>query len=136
MDQTDRKILKQLTKNARMPATAIGKEIGLSRTAVQDRIRRMEERGVIMACTVEIADVDAGQIKAFVFANFAQRPCEVILSWLRTLDGVKRVASLSGELDCLIEVVLPETNDLSKFNDFLLNDDRICSIKSQIILSE
>ncbi|MEW7007876.1 Lrp/AsnC family transcriptional regulator [Lentilitoribacter sp. EG35] len=136
LDQTDRKILRQLTINARMPATTIGKEIALSRTAVQDRIRRMEERGIIKGYTVEIDQEHNGKIKAIVFICFSQRPCEPILNWLGTLDGVKRVVSLSGELDCLIEVALPDTRKLSEFSDFLLNDVRIASVKSQIILSE
>lgn len=136
LDQTDRKILRQLTKNARMPATAIGKEIALSRTAVQDRIRRMEERGIIKGYMVDIADENRDDVKALVFMTFATRPCAPILDWLRTMDGITRVISLSGELDCVLELALPDTLSLSKFIDTLLKDARINSAKSQIILSE
>lgn len=136
MDKTDRKILEKLSKNARMPITVIGKEIALSRTAVQDRIRRMEESGIITGYSVDIACEYENRVKALIFINFSQHPCGPILGWLGALDNVQRVVSLSGELDCLMEVMLPDTESLSKLKDFLLTDARISSVKSQIVLSE
>lgn len=45
LDKTNKRILALLEKNARMSAAAIGREIGLSRPAVQDRIAAMEQGG-------------------------------------------------------------------------------------------
>lgn len=119
-----------------MPVTTIGKEIGLSRTAIQDRIRRMEERRIITGYSVDIADENQDDMKALVFMTFATRPCAPILDWLRDIDGVMRVISLSGELDCVVEVAFPTALDLSAFGDHLLTNERILTVKTQIILSE
>ena len=43
MDHTDQKILAALARNARLSFAALGREIGLSRTAVQDRVGRLEQ---------------------------------------------------------------------------------------------
>ena len=52
MDAIDYKILKILQKNARETASNISKEIHLSVSAVIERIRKMEETGVIKEYTI------------------------------------------------------------------------------------
>ena len=47
LDSTDWNILKELQKNARAPFTDIGQKVGLTGPAVRDRIKDMEEFGII-----------------------------------------------------------------------------------------
>lgn len=47
LDATDRKILKYLIKNARMPFLEIARECGISGAAIHQRIRKLDESGVI-----------------------------------------------------------------------------------------
>ena len=47
IDEKDKKILKMLTKNARIPYTKIAKEIGLSEGAIRKRVETLEKNGVI-----------------------------------------------------------------------------------------
>ena len=48
LDATDRKILKFLVRNARMPYLEIARECGISGAAIHQRIKKLEESGVIM----------------------------------------------------------------------------------------
>ncbi len=48
LDSTDRKILKFLIKNARMPFLEIARECGISGAAIHQRIRKLDEAGVIL----------------------------------------------------------------------------------------
>ena len=48
MDAIDRKILKFLIKNARMPFLEIARECGISGAAIHQRIRKLDESGVIL----------------------------------------------------------------------------------------
>ena len=48
LDSTDRKILKFLVKNARMPYLEIARECGISGAAIHQRINKLEDWGVIM----------------------------------------------------------------------------------------
>ncbi|MEG0808187.1 MAG: Lrp/AsnC ligand binding domain-containing protein [Alistipes sp.] len=48
LDATDRKILKFLIKNARMPFLEIARECGISGAAIHQRIRKLNESGVIL----------------------------------------------------------------------------------------
>lgn len=49
MDQTDLKILSHLQENARLSMVEIGKLVGLSSPSVTERVRRLEEQGVIIS---------------------------------------------------------------------------------------
>lgn len=51
LDRTDRRILQLLTEDGRMSHAAIAKEVGLSGPAVHDRVRKLEQQGVIAGYT-------------------------------------------------------------------------------------
>ncbi len=58
MEKLDRQILALLARDGRMSYTDIGKETGLSTSAAQQRVRRLEQRGVIKGYAA-IVDADA-----------------------------------------------------------------------------
>src|SRR3954465_252964 len=59
LDRTDRALLVALSRDGRRPAADLGKELGLSRQAVTERIRELERSGVIRGYR---ADVDPGSL--------------------------------------------------------------------------
>ncbi|HEY1386577.1 MAG TPA: AsnC family transcriptional regulator, partial [Dongiaceae bacterium] len=52
LDDTDRRLISLLRANARMPTAALGRHLGLSRSAVQERLKRLERDGVITGYTI------------------------------------------------------------------------------------
>ena len=67
MDKIDYRILECLKKNARMSTSAIGETINMSVSAVSERIRRLENSGVISQYTTILDRNKIGQdIKAFI----------------------------------------------------------------------
>ena len=59
LDTLDRRILARYQHDTKRPAATIGEEVGLSAAAVQRRIKRLRDTGVIRA---EIADIDPAKI--------------------------------------------------------------------------
>ena len=57
MEQLDQRILALLARDGRMSYTDIGKETGLSTSAAQQRVRRLEQRGVIKGYRAVLAEV-------------------------------------------------------------------------------
>ena len=55
MESTDRQILSLLSQDGRMSYTDIGRETGLSTSAAQQRVRRLEQRGLITGYRAEIS---------------------------------------------------------------------------------
>jgi Lrp/AsnC family leucine-responsive transcriptional regulator len=54
LDDVDRNILGHLVENARRSLKELGKRVGLSSPSVSERLRRLEERGVIRSFTIDI----------------------------------------------------------------------------------
>lgn len=68
MEDLDRQILRLLAGNGRMSYTDLGKETGLSTSAVHQRVRRLEQRGVIRGYAA-IIDYDAIELPLTAFIS-------------------------------------------------------------------
>ena len=67
LTEKDEELIGHLRLNAREPVASLARKLGLSRTTVQDRLRRLEERGIIAGYAVKLAeDLDKGGIRADV----------------------------------------------------------------------
>lgn len=135
MDRTDKRILGLLGKNARISFAALGREIGLSRTAVQDRVTRLETAGIIRSYDINFSIQEAGMISALLFIKIAVRPCDQALEWLASLEGVHEVLSLSGNIDAVARCVVASTSDLTALNDKIGASQLIASSTSNLVLA-
>ena len=70
MDNIDLKIISMLKKNARVSASAISKEVGLAVSSVTERIRRLENQGIILQYTTVI---DNSKIEGGITAMMASK---------------------------------------------------------------
>ena len=77
IDRTNKRILALLRKDGRMSAAAIGRTIGLSRPAVQERISLMERSGLILGYHADVAET-LGLVSAVLFIQIAEHIVEVI----------------------------------------------------------
>ena len=134
MDLTDRRILAVLEGNARTSAAEIGRQIGLSRTAVQDRLSKLEASGVVSGYHVQVAEAHDDMIRAVLFVKIAARPCDPALNWMASLEGVLEVISLSGELDALVRCTVPDVAALTALNDRIGASDLIAKSSSSVVL--
>lgn len=55
MDATDRRIVEELQANGRVSWAELARVVGMSGPSVQDRVRRLEERGVVTGYTASVA---------------------------------------------------------------------------------
>lgn len=118
-----------------MTAAAIGRTIGLSRPAVQERISLMERSGLILGYHADVAET-LGLVSAVLFIQIAERPCEKALQWLMTLAGVTSAFSLAGEIDAIVFASVPTMADLSALNDQVLASPLILATKSTVVLRQ
>ncbi|WP_226482076.1 AsnC family transcriptional regulator [Natrinema amylolyticum] len=100
LDETDMEILRLLGENARRPFSDIADEVGLSGPAVSDRVRRLEETGVIERFTV---DVDQSQLRAgvpvFVRATVPAADIDDCKAAIADADAVEHVfVTADGEV--------------------------------------
>jgi DNA-binding Lrp family transcriptional regulator len=109
LDPPDRRLLALLQANAREPAASLARKLGLSRSAVQARIARLERDGVIKGYSARLAsDLDGSGIKAHVAIAVTPKLAERVVRALRGMPEIKSLSAVSGDYD-LIAVLAAET---------------------------
>jgi Lrp/AsnC family leucine-responsive transcriptional regulator len=114
MEKLDRRILALLARDGRMSYTDIGKETGLSTSAAQQRVRRLEQRGVIKGYA---AVLDATELGLLVTAFVAIKPFDPAQSddapdRLRHIEQIISCYSVAGDASYLLKVQVPTMGDL------------------------
>ena len=104
MDKFDQAILEKLSENARQPIASIGDAIGLSRTAVNDRIRKLEQNGIIARYTIDRGDQPAAAICAYFELTFRPFLPEQVKKAIRNIPAIKQAHALSGTTDLMVYV--------------------------------
>lgn len=109
LDATDRKLIALLKANAREPTASLARKLGLSRSAVQDRITRLEGSGVIVGYTVRLGtEVTQNRLKAIVRFTMDPKHTAHVVRELRNIPEAESCYLVSGAFD-LIVMVAAET---------------------------
>jgi Lrp/AsnC family transcriptional regulator, leucine-responsive regulatory protein len=119
-DEIDWKILELLQKNSRLSFAQIGREIGLSASAVADRIERLEDVGVIKGYSVLIDPKKIGlSISAFISISLSNTNYKPFVNSLSNFPEMVQCSRVTGK-DCLImKFHLKDSSHLEKLIDKL-----------------
>jgi Lrp/AsnC family leucine-responsive transcriptional regulator len=122
LDGYGRKLLDQLQGNARLSVAELGRRIGLSATATAERLRQMEEAGIIHGYTAEIDREALGlDMLAFVRMSCSGGPQYYrLLDYVQTLQEVRECHHLTGGDDLLLKVTTTNMADLEALIEALL----------------
>lgn len=130
-------ILQALQINARMSFTEIGRRVGLSDTAVADRVRRMEDAGIIRGYHAEVDYEMIGlPIMAYIHLNVqgSQRSTTAIEDLVRSFPQVLEYYSMAGA-DCyILKVVVRSVRQLDQLLGELRKQGNVLT-NTSIILS-
>ncbi|MEZ5881382.1 MAG: Lrp/AsnC family transcriptional regulator [Nitratireductor sp.] len=115
LDDLDRKILSTLSRNARVSARAIARDLEVSATLVLDRISRLEESKTILGYRVEVNPAAVGFSVGASIGIRLGKGVEIheAMEYLATIDGVQVIIAVSGQYDLLVSV-LAKIPDLSR----------------------
>lgn len=139
IDAFDRHILSIYQADTRVPAQQIGEQVGLSAAAVQRRIKRLRESGVIVA---EVATLDCRQLglnlTAIVHVDLVDESARAQRAFRDTVTArgeVQQCYGVTGAADYVLIVVV---TDLPAYEAFceacLLHDPNIRGFTTQIVL--
>ena len=118
LDITDLKILKALHEDAKQTYVSIGKHLGIAHSTVYDRIKRLEQSGIIMKYTTVIDAEKLGtkNIMALMTIYTDPKESEKVAESLSKADEVLEVyTSLSEELLIIAKVVAENQESLHAF---------------------
>jgi Lrp/AsnC family leucine-responsive transcriptional regulator len=122
LDKKDMAILKLLQENARATVKEISEKIHLSTTPVHERIKRMEESGVIKqyATLVDQNKIDLN-LMVICYVSLKEHSKNAGVKFIKTINELHEVIecySISGEFDFMLKVVC---KDMNAYYDFHVN---------------
>jgi Lrp/AsnC family transcriptional regulator len=140
MDETDRKILGLLQEDLSLPVAEIAERVGLSATPCWRRIQKLEESGVIRK---RVALLDGEKLNVGVTVFVAVRTNEHSAEWLeqfaRAVSEFPEVVEfyrMSGDIDYLIRLVVPDIAAYDAFYRRLIAKVRLSDVSSSFAMEE
>lgn len=136
MDETDKKLLEVLRDNARISLSSLSRVLGLSRSTVQDRISKLEGRGIIAGYTVRLRpDIAAREIRAQVMLKIVPKALDEVVSFCRRQRAVTALHTISGEFDLAAMLRAETTAELDEAIDAIALLKGVERTQTSVILS-
>ena len=131
MDKLDYRILNILKENGRETASDISKAIHLSVSAVLDRIKKMEEAGIIKGYTVRV-DAKALGNDVTALMEFHDSFTEVILEHPNILDWYY----LTGDYDFVLKISCSSSDELESIHRTIKSIPGVSATRTHFVLKE
>ncbi|MGO2511982.1 Lrp/AsnC family transcriptional regulator [Marinomonas polaris] len=112
-DHYDQKILALLVDDARLSVSDISRQVNLSRSAVTERIRRMEDNRTITGYHAHTSVSKEDGVTAYLALTFRPLSCDLVQPLIEAIPEVKLAHSISGDLDLLL---LVQANSMARLN--------------------
>ena len=139
VDGIDRKILRFLIKNARMPFLEIARELGVSGAAIHQRIKKLEDAGVIMGSRLEVDPKKLGfDVCAFISIRISDNSLQ--MQTVEMLKGIPEIVEchfITGTYNVMVKLYCVDNDHLmSTIFNGILSIPGISSTQTYISLNE
>lgn len=115
IDDIDLKILTILQEKARIPNAEVARQVGMAPSAVLERIRKLEERGIIEGYEVRLNPEPFGQgLTAFVSVTANRAGNGRLAGELANITGVQEVHQVAGDDGYLVKLRVAGTAELGR----------------------
>lgn len=136
MDETDQKLINLLKNNGRESTTSLARMLKLSRSTVQDRISRLEDRGIIAGYTIRFnEDYRRRRITAHVLIQLNPKFAARIVQNLKKNPLIKAAYAVSGIYDMIAMITAETTGEIDHTLDEIGRMEGIKKTTSSIVLS-
>ena len=133
IDSLNWKILECLQHNSRQTNTEISKRVGITSPAVAERIRKMEDAGIIEGYLTKLSYFQTGnQLTAIITLRAFMGKLKPFLVKVKTFKEVINCYRITGNENIVMEVILKDQKHLEQFIDQLIVYGET---RTQIVLS-
>ena len=141
MDKFDRQIVDILKNDGRCSVSDIAREVNLSRSAVNARMKKLESDQVIQGYYARVADTNSSKnVCAYISLKFdlssSDHSCESYAQSIYKIDGVQWCHSISGETDMMLYVEVSTMNRLNAIRDQLQQIPELRHLMTHTVLTE
>lgn len=137
IDEIDLKILSILQENGRVKRNELAQMVGLSVPAVSERMKRLEDAGIIKGYTALLDSKKLGKdITAFVFVSIdSSKNYPLFIERVAEVDEILECHSITGEGSHLLKVKTENTSTLEKLLARIQSWPGVTGTKTNIVLS-
>lgn len=122
VDAIDRKIIDILMLNSRLAYAEIGKQIFLSPSSVRERIKKLEDTGVIKGYSLRLDQTLMGNnLEVFIMLKIFSGRLKTALAEIESFSEVKEAFRITGQHNLHIRAALRDQLHLQQFIDKLVN---------------
>jgi len=121
IDSINWKILDCLQQNARQSNTDIARQVGVSSPAVAERIRKLEDAGIIEGFHAKVSHFETGhQLKAIITLRAFMGQLKPFIQKVKSFNEVVNCYRITGNENIVMEAVLNNQRHLEQFIDQLI----------------
>ncbi|CDF92296.1 MULTISPECIES: Lrp/AsnC family transcriptional regulator [unclassified Pseudomonas] len=125
MDKVDELIIAALKDDSRVSLAQLARQVHKSRTAVESRVQKLIEKGVILGFTINVAQDDEALQSAFLMLRLEGNSCHLVFPKLCHHQEVLHAYSLFGDVDMMLDVRYKNFEALMAFKDRLLKIEHV-----------
>lgn len=115
MDQIDLQILELLKHNARISFSELGRKVNMTQPAVSERVKRLEEKGVIAEYRTVLSAEKMGKgVTAFILIQASH--CGRLTTFAKQSREVVEIYQVSGQYNFLMKI---ETGSMKSLETFI-----------------
>lgn len=136
MDKFDKAIINALKKNARRSISDVAAEVSLSRSAVSDRVKKLEQNGVIRGYQLLLSESQKEAVSAYFEIQHKCPRCSDVVHVFHAIPEVVTCHGISGDMDLLVFVKTPSMRRLHEIREYIDTHTEIVKIKTHVVMSE
>ena len=132
----DEELIALLRVDAREPVASLARKLGLSRTTVQDRLKRLEDTGIITGYSLKLSrEIDKGGIRALVTIAVEPRRQIEVGRLLTRFPQIETLHTVSGKYDLVAMVKTGSVEAVDRLIDELGLIAGVIRTETAVILS-
>ncbi|MBO5743499.1 MAG: Lrp/AsnC family transcriptional regulator [Clostridia bacterium] len=137
MDLIDYKILECLKENSRENATSIGARINLSTSAVIERIKKLENAGVIEGYTILLNQNALGrELMAFIYVSLEHSKHNAnFIRLIKENPSVAECHYIAGDFDFILKVITEKGKTLEEVLNYIKAINGVSLTRTSVVLS-
>lgn len=135
LDEMDRRLIAEMSADARLTQVALAARVGLSRSAVQERIKRLERDGIIQGYTLRLAPALKPGVRAYLLVRGSGPNHERVVRILESFPEVRVADSVSGDIDLVLQLEGERLEDINRIRDEVAKLAGVGSTQTLLVMS-
>ena len=136
LTEKDEDLILLLKENARIPVSELARRLGVSRSTVQDRLKRLEMNGTIEGYSVRLGRRERErEIAAFVTIGVKPQSAPAVITALKKLPKIDSLYTVSGKMDLIAIARTRSAEAMDRVLDEIGKLEGVQRTESAIILS-